>query len=135
MVSPMTEIHQTTECADCGAPIDDDSDAPDIRKSCSTCGSTRRIHNVSITETFVVRAGFGLKAKRPGQKKPYVEDLSMPDYSFSCGKLVHRQRVIDRDNDNYFEKITDYEAGEVIHHCEEPLSQHQGHGDAKRKNN
>lgn len=59
----------------------------------------------------------------------------MPDYSYSREKHVHKQRVIDRDNDHYFEKVTDYETGEVIHHCEEPLSQHQGHGDAKRKNN
>ena len=88
---------------------------------------------MSIMETLVARDGLGLKAKRPGQKKPYVEDLSMPDYSYSHGKLVHRQRVIDRDTDQYFEKITDYENGEIIHHCEEPLSRHQGHGDAKRK--
>lgn len=59
----------------------------------------------------------------------------MPDYSYSREKHVHKQRIIDRDNDHYFEQVTDYETGEVIHHCEEPLSQHQGHGDAKRKNN
>jgi hypothetical protein len=129
----MTEIHQTTECADCGAQIDDDSGEPDMKKPCISCGSTRRIHNVSIMETLAVRDGFGLKAKRPGQKKPYVEDLSMPDYSRSRGKHVHRQRVINRDNDHYFEKITDYETGEVIHYCEEPLSQHKNHGSAKSK--
>lgn len=95
----------------------------------------KRIHNVSITENIIVRDGYGLKAKRPGQKKPYVEELSMPDYSYSREKQVLKQRVIDRDNDQYFEKVTDYETEEVIHHCEEPLSQHQGHGDAKRKNN
>ena len=131
----MTEIHETTECADCGAPVDNHADASEMRKPCNACGSIKRIHNVSITETIVARDGFGLKAKRPGEKKPYVEDLSMPDYSYSRGKHVHRQRVIDRDKDHYFEKITDYETGEVIHHCEEPLSQHRGHGDAKRKNN
>lgn len=58
----------------------------------------------------------------------------MPDYSYSLGKHVHRQRVIDRDNDYYSEKITEYENGNVIHQCDEPLSQHQGHGNAKRKN-
>jgi len=131
----MTETYETTECADCGASIDDDEAATNMRKPCSVCGSTRRIYNVSIMETFVALDGYGLKAKRPSQKKPYVEDLSMPDYSHNREKHVHRQRVIDRDNDHYFEKITDYETGEVIHHCEEPLSQHQGHGDAKRKNN
>ncbi len=129
----MTEGHKTTECADCGATIDETADATDMRRPCIACGSTRRIHNVSITETIVARDGYGLSAKRPSQKKPYIEDLSMPNYSYSRGKYVHRQRVIDRDNEHYFEKITDYETGEVIHHCEEPLAKHQGHGDAKRK--
>ncbi len=129
----MTEMCQIIECADCGALIDDGSDAPDMRMPCSVCGSTKRIHNVSIMESLVVRDGIGLKAKRLGQKKPYVEDLSMPDYSRSRVKHVHRQRVIDRDNDRYFEKITDYDTGEIIHHCEEPLSQHINHGSAKSK--
>jgi hypothetical protein len=131
----MTNTVETTECADCGALIAAEADALDMRRPCDVCGSTKRVHSVSIMETLVVRDGYRLKAKRPGQKKPYLEELSRPDYSHSRGKHVHRQRVIDRDNDQYFEKITDYENGEVIHHCEEPLSQHQGHGDAKRKNN
>jgi hypothetical protein len=104
-------------------------------KPCSVCGSTRRIHNISITETLVIRDEYRQKAKHPGQKKPYIEDISGSDYSRDRGKHVHLQRIIDRDNDYYFEKITDYETGEVIHHCEEPLSQHQGHGDAKRNKN
>jgi hypothetical protein len=131
----MTKIEQTSKCADCGAPIDDEANAPDMHRPCIVCGSTKRVHSVSIMETLVARNGYCLKAKRPDQRKPYVEDLSMPDYSLSLGKHVHRQRVIDRDTDHYFEKITDCETGEVIHHCEEPLSQHQGYGDAKRKNN
>lgn len=33
----------------------------------------------------------------------------------------------------YSEKVTDTETGEVIHECNEPLDQHQGHGAAKSK--
>lgn len=134
-VSFMTEIYEITECADCGCSIDGDPGATDVRKLCSACGSIRRIYNISIKETLIARNGYVVKTKRPSQKKPYIEDLSMPDYSYSRSKHVHRQRIIDRENDHYFEEITDYETGEVIHHCEEPLSQHQGHGDAKNKNN
>ena len=57
----------------------------------------------------------------------------MQDYSRSLEKLVHLERVIDRDNDQYFERVTDYETGEVIHHCKEPLSQHLGHGSDRQK--
>lgn len=134
-LSPMTNTVDKTECADCGAPMATEADAIDMPRPCDVCGSTRRAHSVSVLETLVARDGYGLKAKRLGQKKPYVEDMSMPDYSYSRGKHVHKQRVIDRDSDKYLEKITDYETGEVIHQCQEPLSQHQGHGDAKRKNN
>ena len=56
----------------------------------------------------------------------------MPSFSHRLGKLVLREQVIDRDNDVYFEKVTEYEDGSVIHHCEERLSEHQGHGSAKK---
>jgi len=86
-----------------------------------------------VSETVVARDGFGVKAKRAGEKKPYIEEKAVPDYSRSLGKVVHREQIFDRDNDRYFEKVTDYETGEVIHHCDEPLSEHQGHGDARLK--
>ena len=129
----MSVSTETIECADCGAEVDGSGDNPEQRIPCDKCGSTKRIYNVSISETVVARDGIGVKAKRAGEKKPYIEDLAVPDYSRSLGKVVQRERVIDRDKDRYFEKITDYESGEVIHHCEEPLSQHQGHGNAKPK--
>ena len=123
----------TIECPDCGAEVDGRGDTPEQRIPCSKCGNTKRNYHVSISETVTFRDGIGVKAKRVGEKKPYIEDMSVPDCSRSLGKIVHRARVIDRDNDRYFEKITDYESGELIHHCEEPLSQHQGHGNAKPK--
>lgn len=129
----MSTSTDTIECADCGTEVDGRGDTPEQRVPCSKCGSTKRNYHVSISEAVTVRDGIGVKAKRAGEKKPYIEDLSVPDHSRSLGKVVHRARVIDRDNDRYFEKITDYESGEVIHHCEEPLSQHQGHGNAKPK--
>ena len=129
----MSVSTDTIECAGCGAVINARGDTPGERMPCEKCGSTKRNHYVSISDSAVARDGIGVKAKRAGEKKPYIEDLAVPDYSRSLEKIVHRERVIDRDNDRYFEKITDYESGEVIHHCEEPLRQHQGHGNAKPK--
>ncbi|QWE17165.1 hypothetical protein [Polynucleobacter sp. AP-Nino-20-G2] len=100
---------------------------------CPTCGSSAKTIHVEIIEKVNARDGVGMKAKRPGERRPYIEDLSIPEHSHSLEKIVHRARIIDRDKDRYFEKITDYETGEIIHHCEEPLSQHQGHGSAKKK--
>ena len=129
----MSEAKSSTVCADCNTPVDESADTAETRAACPKCGSTKRIHYVSITETAVARDGLGLKAKRLGQKKPYVEAKNGPSHSHKLGKLVEHERVIDRDNDRYSEKVTDYESREIIHHCDEPLSQHYGHGSAKKK--
>jgi ribosomal protein S27AE len=135
MVAIMSVSTDTIKCSDCGTIVDGCNDTPEQRTRCGKCGSTKRTHQCSITETVIARDGIGMKAKRTGEKKPYIEDLAKPDYSKSLDKLVYRERIIDRDNDQYYEKLTDYESGEVIHHCKEPLSQHQGHGAAKSNNN
>lgn len=74
-----------------------------------------------------------IKAKALGQKKPHIELKQGPSPSHKLGKHVNHVRLIDRGNDWYFETVTDYESGALIHHDEEPLSQHNGHGTAKKK--
>ena len=49
------------------------------------------------------------------------------------GKWHRKERVIDRERNKYTEVITDSETGEVVHECEEHLTQHRGHGSAKRR--
>lgn len=115
-------------CTACGAPIAGDDPRP-----CLACGSTARTIEVSIVERAVVRDGYEMKGKRPGMKRPFLEDRAVPSFSVARQKLVHHERLIDRENDHYFEKVTDYESSEVIHHQEEPLSDHFGHGSAKPK--
>jgi len=44
---------------------------------------------------------------------------------------MNREMIVDREGNRYLEKVTDPETGEVVHSCEEPLSEHQGHGTAK----
>jgi hypothetical protein len=77
--------------------------------------------------------GLGIKAKREGQKKPFSEQKSLPVLQRSTGRMAKHDRLIDRDNDNYEERVVDLETGEVLHECKEPLSEHQGHGSAKIK--
>ena len=121
------------ECSDCGSIIDPRNDTPDTRVLCPNCGGSRRTIYVSITETVIARDGIGVTAKRPGDRRPYIEDRALPSYSHRLDKVVLREQVIDRENDRYFEKVTDYETGEVLHQNEEPLSQHRGYGSAKGK--
>ena len=124
-----------TVCSDCETVITSANDVESYRTPCPSCGSTKRTIGVSISASVVARAFIGLKAKRPGKKRPYVEDISKPSYSFDRKKLVHRHTLIDRDNDIYSEIVTDFETREVIHQNREPLSEHIGHGSAKFKKN
>ena len=88
----------TVQCADCGALINTDSDTPENRTPCPVCGKLRRTFNVSIEEKITLRDGLGMKAKRPGEKRPFIEDKAMPSFSHRLGKHVLREQVIDRDN-------------------------------------
>lgn len=119
-------------CSNCNLTIDLADDF-DQQKPCTSCGSIKKTFFVSINEKVTLRDGLGLKAKRPGDKRPYVESLNIPDYSARLNKVVHKTRVIDRDNDRYSEAVIDYDSGEIIHHSDEPLSQHRNHGSAKLK--
>jgi len=48
------------------------------------------------------------------------------------GLLVRHERLIDRRANRYFEQVSAYDSGEVIHHCDEPLTEHRGHGTARK---
>ncbi len=126
---------ETIVCVDCGAPLKDALPSDDLtqRKPCASCGSTKRKYHVFTGGSVTPRGGIGMKAKRPVEKRQHIETKNVPDCNRSREKLVHREQIIDRENDRYFERVTDYESGKVIHECEEPLSQHLGHG-ADKKN-
>ena len=74
-----------------------------------------------------------MKAKATTTGKTTMEQFSGDDLHKKSGKWMSKQRVIDHESDSYKEVVTDPETGNVVHHCEEPLSQHRGHGSAKRK--
>lgn len=130
----MTVTAEAILCGDCSRPLTDalPSDSLEQRKPCPHCGSTKRNFHVFIAEHLTLRDGFGMKVKH-GESRPHYESKSVPDHSRSRGKLVHREMIVDRENDRYFERVTDYESGEIVHECDEPLSKHLGHG-ADKKN-
>lgn len=107
---------------------------PGVRAPCPKCGATKRQHDVSLhIEGAGSRVGLEVKAKHAGYKKPHVELKTGPSLSRQLGKPVDHKRLIDRANDRYCEEVRDYENGAVLHHADEPLSKHTGHGSAKSK--
>ena len=66
-----------------------------------------------------------------GIKKAAVELVQGDDLYRKSGKWNKMKRLIDRTGDDYEKLIVDPDTGEIIHHCHERLSEHQGHGSAK----
>lgn len=130
----MTVQSQQTNCGNCGELLEESASLdPSDRRPCSKCGSVTRAHRITISETIHVKEMLGLKGKRPGQKKPFMEQKSGDDLhrkSDLWNKLI---RIIDRGNNWYKEEVTDPTTGEIIHKDEGPLSEHRGHGDARKK--
>ena len=109
---------------------------PETRHACLVCGSTARVFAVSIEAATTLHTGLGFKHKRPGHKKPIAEGFTRQETARSTGAAVERKMSVDRENDRYAETVTECETGAVIHHCDEKLSEHTGHGSAKsRKQN
>jgi hypothetical protein len=71
--------------------------------------------------------------RKPGQKRPPVEERKGDIFS-SDGRWLRIHRIIDRRRNRYYEKIHDHETREVLREVTEPLTEHRGRGDAKRRN-
>lgn len=125
---------ETVLCGVCKTEFQDRANVQaDARASCPSCGSTARsfLHTVAVDVTSLVTLNY--EGRRGGKGKPFVIGKLGVDLFVKLEKWVHLERVIDRANDRYKEVVTDPTSKEVIHRCEEPLSQHQNHGSAKKR--
>ena len=124
-----------TTCQGCEAVLDESPQAPvEMRKPCPNCGSTARLYKVLIQETVEVKSSLQLKARHGTRGKPFLEQKSGDSFFRKAQKWVYRIMRVDRENDLYSEVVVDPNTNKVVHKCEEPLSKHQGHGSAKKKN-
>jgi DNA-directed RNA polymerase subunit RPC12/RpoP len=123
-----------SKCGNCGTML---NESPHIaihdRNACPECGSLSRFIEANITDSVTFRERVGLKAKRPGLKRPHFESVSGDDLHRATGQWNRLERVIDRENNRYREEVVDPSTGRVIRLCEEPLTAHQNRGSAKAK--
>jgi hypothetical protein len=117
-----------TTCRGCGRTLDPTTDAT----GCPACGSRDRLIATEDEAGVTAREVANVLGRQAGKKKPVVEIRAGDDLSHKTEQWNHKKRVIDRENDRYLERITDA-AGNVVHRCAEPLSQHRGHGSAKAR--
>lgn len=120
-------------CAQCGTVAKDGGQMP--RVACEQCGSMARRFDVSIEAVGgTARIGLALKAKHEGatgKHKWHFEAKRIWAFFSKTEEWHHISRSVDRENDQYIEHIVD-EAGNLVRNVNEPLSDHQGRGDAKR---
>lgn len=120
-------------CAQCQAVLDESPQAPaNQRGACPHCGSTSRLFEIELKADPVQgKASLGMKAKEGGRGRPFLEQKVANEYYRKGQRWVERLMRVDRRNNRYMEHIADPQTNDTIHHCDEPLRAHQGHGDAK----
>jgi len=125
---------QRAMCAKCGVKLDE---SPQLalaeRPPCPHCGSKDRTFAVGLSATVSAKSTLGAKAYEPGRKEPFLEHKTGDSFFRKAAKWVTRVMRIDRRGDRYTEHVYDSKTGETIHHCDEPLSEHKGHGSARKR--
>lgn len=129
----------TIKCTDCGAKLPDEWLGTVERAPCPECGSRFKTISLNIVEEAGLELHDCISGKMKdknfnSKKNPRYEFFEGDDLRKSDGKWMQKRRIIDKTNDNYLEKVVDPETGDVVHSCEEPLSEHFGHGAANDEN-
>lgn len=124
----MSEVCRKVMCSNCGKEFSTEM------KACPYCGCEEKTAQITFREKFSVNEEERLKGKSSerikskGKSRPAIETVSGIEYNRDIRKNVRVYRIINRKQDEYLERISDTDTGEVIHSCNEPLSCHTGHG-------
>jgi hypothetical protein len=119
------------QCKECGAHLDEDPGATP-KSPCPHCGSTSRHMSMTMGATVEMRSSMDAKMRREGSKRFAAHHRSGASFFRKLGRWHILTRVIDREQDRYYEKVVDEETGEVLREVDERLSDHQGHGDGRK---
>jgi len=124
----------SVSCGTCGTVL---AEMPgDVSATCPACGSRKRHYSLGVGEEIEVHERLATKTKdqaRSGKNKVRAEFVTGDDLHRKTGRWNKLERVIDRANNRYREKIVDPKTGAVLRSVDEPLDQHQGRGSAKKK--
>lgn len=128
---------ETWNCTECGEPCIPIR-AGQENLPCTHCGSLAKTINLQFADEVGLVATDWLDAKTTnvkmsGKRKVRRHLQTGSQWSVSREKFVDKVRDIDRDADTYFERVVDSDTGEVLRHCDEPLSEHLERGSAKSK--
>jgi hypothetical protein len=133
----MSDVINRIQCNDCKEWLDGFlEDTPENRLPCPLCGSKSRSYHLSIKEEICLKSSLRFVHTDPnltGRKKRKAEGISGDSLYRATGQWNERSYLIDREKGTYTETIKDGKTGEIIHHLQESLADHQGHGSAKKQ--
>lgn len=119
-------------CQVCQSQIDiSDEMADGSSIVCSQCGT--KIYFKKLTGDIQIKGDLWYKGKRFGKGGWFRRGKIGASWSHFFKRWMHRERHLDKERDRYTEVITDPSNGQIIHEVDEHLTQHQGHGDAKKR--
>lgn len=114
-------------CKDCGQKLSEDD------KVCPNCGSEKKYIKLTFEEKIELHDQIQGIGEKQGIKG-FAQEFKVGDDLYrNSVKWYYKERYIDREKNQYKEIVKDKTTGKIIHKCEEPLSEHKGHGSAKHK--
>ncbi len=126
-------------CNQCQHQFSDPS-VLEVETACPNCNSIEKLVAVNTSDSLAVQIDETktfLRGKDPlkriGKSNKYLFEKLRLKRRDAGDRLILLQRLQDRDNDLYKEKVENLETGEVIRDVTERLSEHRGHGSAKFK--
>lgn len=125
-----------TTCAKCGDSLDSIDLSVEPRIPCPSCGAIARADTASLVDGIRLFDSQRARLKQPSlpsDKKLRWESFEGFEFNRDRQKMVRKTRMFDKDADQYVERVTDIDTGEIIHECVEPLSEHTGHGTARQQ--
>ena len=122
----------TVQCKSCNEILTEEGGDGLNRRPCPRCGSLSRIFQEEIKLDASADLRISLLKHKRGTGRSIFEAENKLDLSRKTGRMMNVVRVFDRENNLYLETVTDPKSGEVIHSCCEPLTDHIGHGSARK---
>jgi len=121
---------ETVLCKSCGASLNGLTSKEN--GPCPVCGSRLRIFQKPLAGILAMRGGLRGVAYRISKSKWFTKFMAEPSFTRRLGIWSNRLKMEDKRSDKYLETVTNSETEEILHKCEEPLSQHWNHGSAKQ---
>ena len=122
-------------CLKCGATTPNEVVIAREPPDCPGCGGRnfemafQVIENFLPHDTTLVKQYDATVSKKKGFQREHFNG-HQPN---SAGKLMRKERLIDKNANIYYEHVSDPETGEVLRHEHGALDEHRGHGSAKTK--